>query len=256
MKVIELNWTDFKATVDSRKLKVQYHIESDIYKIYSFDSNSIEFKTNVDLDDPAGVDQIDFETNYLSSSNTPLSDLDEAGRTITRVAASNKGTSYKAHFFDFTTSKVGSLTCKGFDGMMDMGFTTKYYKMDGTELTLQADIDTMCVKTIVNFSPMYDYELVSGTVNLIASPSENIRLWVTGGVSELGGMYVKEFIRNLNLRYISSSETLQTDGRASKYMKATTMGVPYNTNQLQIVVTSETPGLKHDIMMAFEYFMV
>jgi len=254
MKIIKLNWSDFKTNLSNKKALIQHYISSNHYKIFFMDGQ-IEYQTEIEIESTPINDQLEFETSYIPVSNNPLSDLDNAGRPVTRIAASNKGTSYKAHFFDFTTSKLDSLVCKSWDGMTDMGFSTKYYKMDGTELTTQTDIDSMCVKTVVIFSPMYDYELISGTVNLQTSPSENLRLWVTGGVSELGGVYVKEFIRNLNLKFISPSETLQTDGRASKFMKANTMGVPYNTNQLQIVVLSDTPGIKHDIMMNFEYFI-
>ena len=135
---------------------------------------------------------------------------------------------------------------------MDIGM--KFYDVNNVELTTQASIDTSCVKTVVTFKPMYDYELVSGTVNVQSSPSEDMRLWVVGGVPELGAAGVREFVRNLNIKYISPSETLQTDGRASKYMKKTTMGVPFNTNQLQIIIKCSTSGVKHPIMMAFEYF--
>jgi len=251
MKEIYVNWSDIKDFVDSRKLSLQWLDIAGIYHLRAFDVN---FILACELKQTSSTELTDFENNYKALGNQKLSDSDINYRKVTRVAASNKGTSYRAHFFDFTTCSIDSLVCKSWDGVADMGFVTKYYKADDTEVTTQADIDLYAVKTVVNFSPMYDYELISGTVNLQTSPTENLRLWVTGGVSELGGVYVKEFIRNLNLKFISPSETLQTDGRASKFMKQTTMGVPYQTNQLQIVILCDSPGIKHDIMMNFEYF--
>lgn len=255
MKRINLNWSDFKTNLINRKRFIQFYTENSYYRIFFVDGQ-IEFCTSIENEDPKSVDQVDFEDNYMGIANSQLSDTDNAGRDIVRVAASNKGTAYKAHFFDFTSSKLNSLVCKSWMSSMDTSFSTKYYKADGTEITTQADMDLYCIKTVVTFAPMFDYELVSGTVNLHTTPSENVRLWVVGGAPELGNMGVKEFIKNLNLKYISSSETLQTDGRASKYMKKSTMGVPYNTNQLQIVVISDTVGYQCDIMMAFEYFVV
>lgn len=247
---VTLDWDDFKNTISSRNIHPQWHLTGDSYFLYAFDSKLV-FECKLDIDEA-----LDFETNHKDNWNLSLEDRDITGRNVIRVAASNKGTSYVGHFFDFTTCKLNSLVCKDWEGNADMSLDTKYYKSDGTELTTQGDIDLYGVKTVVTFKPMYDYELVSGTVNISASPTDNMRLWVVGGAPELGAAGVKEFIRNLNLKFVSPSETLQTDGRASKFMKKTTMGVPYNTNQLQIILLCDTPGTQHDIMMSFEYFRV
>lgn len=252
-----LNWSDFKSYVDNKSLTVQYFSSNNQYEITAFDGPQ-KMCCLLSNKQPAtvGSDQEDFELNYLPSANGKLQDEDINGRKVTRVAASNKGTSYRAHFFDFSTCTLDSLICEDWEGNNDMDIGMKFYDVNNVELTTQASIDTSCVKSIVTFKPMYDYELVSGTVNVQSSPSEDMRLWVVGGVPELGAAGVREFVRNLNIKYISPSETLQTDGRASKYMKKTTMGVPFNTNQLQIIIKCNTSGVKHPIMMAFEYFRV
>jgi len=253
MKSISLNWTDFKTNLINRKGSIQFYTEDNHYRIFFLDGQ-IEFTTSIENEDPKSSHQIDFEDNYLSVANSKLSDSDNDARSIIRVAAADKGAAYKAHFFEFETCLLDSVHCESWLGMSDMDFSIKFFKMDGTELLTQNDIDTMCTKTVVTFKPMYDYELVSGNVHMISRPTEDLRLWVVGGAPELGDMGAKEFIRNLNLQYIGADEGLHTDGRASKFMAASTMGVPYNTNQLQIVIKSSSVGYKHKILMAFEYF--
>lgn len=253
MKEISVDWIDIKSFVDSRSLSIQYLDIGGVYYIKAIDVNfvlSMELKQTT----PKNSNQIDFEDNYISSSNKKLSDLDNDARSIVRVAAANKGASYKAHFFEFETSVLSSIHCESWLGMADMDFSMKFYKMDGTELTTQADVDTMCIKTVITFKPMYDYELVSGNVHMETKPTENLRMWVVGGAVELGDLGAREFIRNLNLKFIGADEGLHTDGRASKFMKKITMGVPYNTNQIQIIIKSANAGYKHKIMMALEIF--
>ena len=252
-----LEWADFKSIIDSKSLKVQYFIINNQYKIHAFDGQ-LSFFSELPKKSPTivGSDQEDFELNYLSTSNTKLVDRDTGGRQVTRNAASNKGTSYRAHFFEFESSKLTSLVCKNWEGTSDPALSIKFYDASNVELTTQATIDTDCVKTIVTFKPGYDYELISGSTNIITTPSEDLYLFVIGGVPELGAAGVKEFVRQLNIKYLDPSETLKTDGRASKFMKKDTIGIPYQTNQLQVIMKHTTPGFKHKIMMSFEYFRV
>jgi hypothetical protein len=103
------------------------------------------------------------------------------------------------------------------------------------------------------FKPNYDYELIAGSIQQKASPSTDLRIWVVGGIVELGGAYVKEFAGGVNMAFFGENESLKTDGRAAKYMTKTISGVPYQANQLQVIIKHEA-GIQHKLMLMLEYF--
>jgi hypothetical protein len=188
-------------------------------------------------------------TQPVSISNT---EIDDQGRQVMRSAAGQKGWSYFSHPFEFETSKLSSLYCKDYLGN-DRGDTTvKYYNASGVEVT-SVDDEALITKTVLTWSPNYDYELISGSIRQIANSSSDVRVWVIGGIVDLGGPYVKEFAGGLNLRYIGQDEEIKTDGRAAKYMKKDIVGVPYSANKIQIIVKHDA-GIQHKLMIMLEYF--
>lgn len=179
-------------------------------------------------------------------------EVDSQGRQITRYAAGQKGWTYLSHPFEFETSKLGSLYTKNYLNTSRADCTIKFYDVDDVEVTdsaYEADI----IKTVLTWSPDYDYELISGSIRQVVSPSTDVRIWVIGGIVDLGSAYVKEFTGGLNMHYLGADEEIKTDGRASKYMKKTIEGVPYNANKLQIIVRHNA-GVQHKLMITIEYF--
>lgn len=55
------------------------------------------------------------------------------------------------------------------------------------------------------------------------------------------------------MRYIGADEEVKTDGRASKYMKKDIPGVPYQANQLKLIVR-HSAGTQHKLMVMIEFF--
>jgi hypothetical protein len=195
--------------------------------------------------------------NYLRNI---VVEVDEEGRQITKIAAAKKGTTYLAHFFEFETSKDGSLECKDWQNNNDTSLSIKFFDVNGTEitskgnyLTLQLRLDVECVRTEVLFKPSYSFELIGGTLKLAAGCAQDCRVWVIAGAVELGVYGVKEFVRNMNLKFLGADETMHTDGRASKFMAKDTDGVPYQTNQIKMIIR-HSAGYKLNIMMDYEYF--
>jgi hypothetical protein len=179
-------------------------------------------------------------------------EIDTEGRQIVRAAAGKKGWTYLAHSLEFETAKVNSLQDKDYLGNISTASSIKFYDVNNNEITdsqYEADI----VKTVVLFKPAYDYELISGHLHQIVCPVEDLRVWVVGGLIELGGVYVKEFARNLNMKFIGADEELTTDGRACKYMAKNIQGVPYQGNQLQLII-KHSAGFNHKLMLLLEYF--
>ena len=183
-------------------------------------------------------------------------EIDEQGRQVSRIAAGKKGWSYIAHPFEFETSKFSSLYSKKYDNTDRNDVTIKFYDSNNDEVTtpgLSNVNEETIVKTVITWKPNYDYELIAGSVRQNAQATSDIRLWVLGGILELGSSYIKEFAGGLNLRYIGANEELKTDGRASKYMKKDITGISYQGNQIQLIVKHDA-GVHHKIMLVLEYF--
>lgn len=187
--------------------------------------------------------------NFLKNDHR---EVDSEGRQIIRTAAGSKGWSYLAHPIEFETSKIGSLYEKDHTNTSRGISSVKFYDADDIEVT-EVINESSIVKTVVLVKPPYDYELIAGMLQQIESPLTDVRVWVIGGIIELGGAYVKEFAGGLNMRYYASNESLKTDGRASKYMRKDILGVPYQANQIQLITRHEA-GVKHKLKLILEYF--
>jgi hypothetical protein len=188
--------------------------------------------------------------NYLKDESV---EIDDQGRQIIRTAAASKGWTYLADSMEIETSNLTGLYAKDYLGNNNSAITVKFYDASGTELTTQGTIDTDCVKTEMLFKPSYDYEVVGGNIHHGNTPSSDVRMWVVGGLIELGGAYVKEMVRGMNLKNLGTDDHIETDGRAAKYMKKDISGVPYQGNQLKFIFKHDA-GFKHKVMIVLEYF--
>lgn len=188
--------------------------------------------------------------NYLKDN---LTEIDSQGRQIIRTAAGKKGWTYLGLAIELETAKASSLFCKDENDNNIAGISLKYYKSDGTEITTQGDLDSYCVKTVLTIAPDHDYELMGGNIHHDTVPISDVRLWVKGGILELGSNYTKTMINGINMLYLGVDDHIRTDGRASKYMTKTIAGVPYQGNQLQMIIKHDA-GYKHKIMFVLEYF--
>lgn len=180
-------------------------------------------------------------------------EIDSEGRQVHRVAAASKGWVYLADAIELETSKLNSLIYQNYDATSPSFVTLKFFNNSNVELTTQEDIDNYCTKTEIIFKPDFDYEVISGSVHHIEPPTSDVKIWVIGGIIELGAAYVKQMVKGINLKFFSSSESVKTDGRASKFMKKTIDGVSYQGNQLKFIFKHDA-GFKHKIMILLEYF--
>lgn len=74
MEKIQQSWAEFKTSVTSKNLAVQYTEDSKFYYIFASE-NGTTYKTSIYKETPASADQTDFETNYKSSANAPINPL-------------------------------------------------------------------------------------------------------------------------------------------------------------------------------------
>jgi len=197
----------------------------------------------------------------LIKGNYNPNEVDSEGRQIVRMAAGKKGWTYLSHPIEIETSKIGGSFSSDYTGTPRTDFDLQLFDSSGTEITTQGTADTDCVKTVITFKPTYDYEILSGSIYQIGTPTTDVRLWVVGGafnVTTNTAVSVKEFVTGFNMRYVGDNDHIETDGRASKHLTSdiTSSGLPFPTyhgNCFQYILTHEA-GLNHKIMVTMEYF--
>lgn len=185
--------------------------------------------------------------NFLKDEDTVPRDSD--GSPMQRVKVTTSGWAYQLHGMEITISKLDSLVSKKDDGT-DFGFLTiKCYDSNGDELVTQESCDTQAVKTVVDWEPNHDYEIVGGMFRQTAPPAQDVRLWVVG-VPDVPAQYggSKLFAANVNAKFLG--ESLRIDGRAPKYM---TYSATYHTNKLRMVF-KHPEGFQHTFHVVFELF--
>lgn len=222
---IELNYTDWKSQVDTKK--IPYH---------SFNKGRLKYLVAVDgnlffIHQLSNNDLQDYEDNYLSGEGAKVLETDMSGRKVTRTAATQKGWKYQAFFIEYEAS-VGTLYCRDHDNTdLSSQFSVLRYS-DETTLTSTAIAVT---KEVITWKPTFDYEVISGTINIDQLAASDMRIWVTAGLyneaSNNAPLSIHPFVTGgLNLSLL---EYAKTDGRASKFMAYETEGAPFPTNRMQ-----------------------
>jgi hypothetical protein len=198
-----------------------------------------------------GADCVDFETNFKSLGNKSSSDID--GVMLVRPKAARKGATFQLNSPEFTTSTVGSLAHKAVNGSDLNQCTLKFYDANNVELTTQQDCDTLCVKTVLDFEPPFDYELIGGNARVAATINENVRLWVTA-VPDIPYAYggSRMMAQNVNLRFNAPGIGIDLDGKVSK---ALVYSNTLHTNKLRVTITHPA-GSKHLLSIWFYIFVM
>ena len=244
---MKVDWATLKAFVDDRNVSIQYALIGDTYWLKAFDGpfyleTTIYKKTTPDV----GGEQEDFEDNYEASANVTFTDGE--GSALSRTKMASSGWTYQGRFMEFVTSTLASVVNNNVDGSAIGDATIKFYDNIDTELTVQGTIDTDCVKTVFDFEPAYDMEVIGGGVIAAATPAADCFVWVIGVpdvAAEYGGS--KVMINQLNLK---KKQTHDIDGRTPKRMN---YDVTYHTSKLRIVL-KHAAGAKECIMMEVEHF--
>jgi hypothetical protein len=239
-----------KAFLNARSLSAQYIEETSSYLIKAADGY-FALETSILKDGSEADDQSDFETNYKPLGNKKLDTKDSDGTILQRAKVTTTGWHYQLQGLEFETSNLSSIYSKKADGT-DFGFSTiKCYDVNNNELVTQETCDSSAIKTIIDWEPSYDYEIIGGLFKQATLPATNVRLWVVGvpDVPEQNGGS-KLFVANINLKFVGLEDGIKVDGRAPKYMA---YNATYHTSKLRMVLKHEA-GIKHPLNVVFELF--
>lgn len=214
-----VSWTVIKEFVDNKNLSIQWFDDGTTYFLKAFDGyfwlECLLNKNNLNND------ILEFESTYKALGNESFSDID--GIPFMRLKTAKKGWTFWAVPIEITTSTLsGSVYSKNADDTDIPGITCKIYNSNDEEITtaglLNANLNT-CVKTVMDFEPSFDYEMIGGALRVNSNPSQDVRLWVIGApdiAAEYGGS--KEFASGINLKFMATDDVLEIDGRVTKYI--------------------------------------
>jgi hypothetical protein len=240
--VIELTWDKFKLIIDNVGLPFYSTEETDQFiKVFCI-LHGAYFESTIYKN---LTDYEEWQEDYESKANSNGA-YDHAGRQIIRTAATFKGWSYIANAFDYVTSS-GTLVVKdAFGNDLSSEYDVKMYDSDNALTEIPAE----AVRDVIVWKPNYDFDLMSGTFNQRELAPSDLRIWVYGGIHELGQAGNVEFVRNLNGKIVLNTKS---DGRASKHIKKDIVGVPFNANQVTFVLEHEA-GLSHSVGFSLEIY--
>lgn len=242
--IIELDWTGFKQFITDSSLSFIYISEPDgvSYSVFSM-YQGFTLKSYIKHDT---ADHTDFEDNYKSIGNSKLADSD--GTSLSRIKAATAGWTYQSRNIEVVTSKLTSVFNNDHTGLGWGDAVVKFYDMNDVELTTQNDLDTSCVKTVLDWEPLYDMELIGGSATIAAAPADDVRIWCVGVpdlVPAVGG--TKIMVSGINFKF---NRTVNLDGRVAKKML---YSATYHTNKMRTILTHPA-GEQHAMSIVWEHY--
>lgn len=187
---------------------------------------------------------------FLLDNDLPPRDSD--GSPIQRVKVTNTGWSYQLHGMEFVTSDLSSVFSKNHNGD-SYGFAAlRLYNAGGEEITEPASEGT-ATKTVVDWEPTFDYEVIGGMLKFLTIPASDAHLWVVG-VPDIPEGYggSKLFVSSVNIRFLGTEEGIRVDGRSSKLLQYSSEN---HTNKIRLIITHEA-GVSIPVHLIMEIFKV
>lgn len=262
-------WTVWKTVYAIKGLPFQYEDDGQLYTIWTYDTPEVHLcqiwkgtvpdsVTGAYSQEQNDADKADFEANYKSLGNLALGQIDTDGATIIRMKAAKRGWTYGEIPIEFATARLQSDTNNFYaklpDGTDRSGITCKIYNGSDAEITTAglANINlNTAVKTILDFEPAYDYEVIGGSLRTINDITADIRMYIIG-VPDIPAIYggSKEMAGGLNLNYMVPASAYTVDGRVSKTLR---YDATYHTSKLRLVFKYPA-GTYEQIQLSIELY--
>lgn len=215
------SWATYKNLVSTKDLRPQYLETPTTYDILATEG---EFCWQIALLKDGGTDVTDFINSHRVNYNQPVSSLDSDGAQVTRNKAAKKGWTYCVDPIEFETSRRSNLMySKDVNGNNRNGISLRLYDINSNEIVVDGEANANwanAVKTVIDFEPTYDYEIIGGFVGTLNDITQDIRLYIIGAPdipAQSGGS--KEMIGGLNLNFMKPENAFFVDGRVTKFMQ-------------------------------------
>jgi len=247
---ISLTWAQFKAVAVSKaRIRSSIRGSDSLYYYMTYTDSAGVFECSVLQD--GGADQTEYEASYAAAVNKNADPLDTDGSPIIRDKITQAGWTFAQRGIILKTSKIGSLECKKNDNTDWSDVSLKFYNASNTELTTQGDCDTDCVKTVMDWEPTFNYDLIGGELITLTTPTDydnECRFWVVVApdiAQAYGGS-----INLIDNRVVRSASSIKADGRRVKTMYYSST---YHTNKFRIILRHQA-GQQVGLIMIYEYY--
>lgn len=240
-------WGQWKAAYAIKGLPLQFEETTDMYTIWSYDGNEILlcqiFKLTVPMSSQVNqnqndLDKADFESNFKALGNLALGQVDTDGAQIVRIKAAKKGWSFCAIPIEIITSTLGASVYSKDSNLTDTpGISGKIYNSSDIEITVAGLLNVnlgLCTKTVIDFEPPFDYEIIGGDLRITSNPATDARLWIVGA-PDIPAIYggCKEFASGVNLKFLAPNSSFNIDGRVTKFL---TYNATTHSGKMRLIV--------------------
>lgn len=264
----KFSWTEWKNVQVAKSLVTQYDDDGNVYTVYGYDGPEVLTCTIWKGPVPDGVlaggfttqpqndsAKTEFEASYKPYANIAIESRTKDGRLEVRHTTVRRLQNFNMRVFSFFTAKSGSLhNVNSVTGLPYHDVEYKLYDASGSLITDQA-LSGTAVKTVVDFEPHYNYEIVGGFADL----PEGLRggttdQWFIGGVGipdlpvEMYGSI--PYISEINVEAVQISRVV-SDGRATSYLPYKLYGYP--TNKIRFYI-KHPAGAQERFQFYLEHF--
>jgi hypothetical protein len=246
---VECRWADFKVFVASKGLLHQFVEDENAVTPFAIDGD-VAYKTILikapesdsypfgpDYDRVANdADLADFEASFRATGNRTLEPRASDGRLTVRQSTANRMLNFKLRAISFVTASTTGLHNVSPITDADYGdVAVKLYDAAGALTTNES----LAVKTVVDFEPTYDYEVIGGFIDLPSSLKDGTtNQWFISavGVPDYPPVFFGQvdFVNEVNLEAVTNQRVI-SDGRAVSFMPYNYGGAPH-TNLMRFTV--------------------
>lgn len=200
--------------------------------------------------DDSGSNDITDVSSAISYLKNDLVQYDSDGALLSRKKVAPTGWSYHMQGVEFSTSKLNSIVNKDMNGNNLNFANIKLYDVNDNEITDVAG-EGLAVKTVIDWEPTFDIELVGGSLKMEQTTTEDIYVYCIG-VPDVPVQYggSKNFISCINMKFINAHDEVKADGRTSKKLLYDAVN---HTNKMRLILTHGA-GISCTFMMVFEMF--
>lgn len=261
-------WTAFKAIKVKKNLLLQLDDDTNTYTVYGYDGPEVHVCT-IWIGDPpdnvirAGytaeqniIDRADFEANYKSTVDGPLEARTNDGRIEIRQTTAKRTTNFNLRPMSFYTATSGSIHNMNPVTDADWGDVVMHLYDASGSLVSDPTMSGSVVKTIVDWEPHYNYEIIGGYMDIPAILKEGTTdQWFMAviGVPDLPPQYYGSvpYISEINLESVPA-QRITSNGRAISYLPYKYGGYP--TNKLRFII-KHPAGAKARFQLYMEHFV-
>lgn len=232
--MVKISWTQLKQYIATNSSSYQYVQDDNSYMVIINDSTKLY--SIIPITEIPSPEQLEFETSYKSLAGQAGSQYDTDGAPIVRNKAAKKGWTFCSMPIEFETSRRSNkMYSKTADGSDRSFITLRVYDANDTELTddgvLYAGMAT-AVKTVIDFEPPHDYEVIGGELRTLTTISADMRLWLIAAPDVAAPLGSKEMGGGINLKYLAPGNVWAVDGRVTKYA---TYSAAYHTGKIRLI---------------------